>query len=192
MDKSLYRFLKWTAIVLTIAWIGWSFYDSTISPRNPGDLAYLEGNTLFEDGEYQRALVKYDEALVDDPEHIHAMRGRALTLMQLGQSVQALTAFNIVISLDPEFGASYAMRGVLHDRMGRYQQAIEDYERGLALDPELAEGPHWLTRFLRNQPQKPPSIAERAAYLRSELAKPESERLLRVPEQDAEQRSYKQ
>ena len=64
--------------------------------------------------------------------------------------------------------------------------------RVLELDPELIDGPHWLTRFLRNQPQKPPGIAERTAYLRKELAKPESERLLRVPEQDAEQRSYKQ
>ena len=192
MDKRLYAFLKWTAIVLTIAWIGWSFYDSSIAPRNPGDLAYLEGNNLFEDGEYQRALVKYDEALSEVPDHIHAMRGRALSLMELGQSPQALTAFNTAISLQPDFGAAYANRGVLHDRMGRYEQAIADYERGLALDPELAEGPHWLTRFLRNQPQKPPGVAERAAYLRTELAKPESERLLRVLELDAAQRSYKQ
>jgi tetratricopeptide (TPR) repeat protein len=167
-------------------------YDSMIAPRNPGDLAYLEGNNLFEDGNYQRALAKYDEALDEDPNHIHAMRGRALSLMQLGQSPQALAAFSTAIALDPDFGATYANRGVLHDRMGRYQQAIEDYERGLALDPELVEGPHWLTRFLRNQPQKPPGVAERAAYLRHELAKPESERLLRVPELDSEQRSYKQ
>jgi tetratricopeptide (TPR) repeat protein len=192
VDKSLYRFLKWTAILLTVAWIGWSFYDSMIAPRNPGDLAYLEGNNLFEDGEYPRALAKFDQALSEDPNHLHAMRGRALSLMQLGQSTQALAAFGIAISLDPEFGATYANRGVLHDRMGRYKKAIADYERGLALDPELVEGPHWLTRFLRNQPQKPPGIADRAAYLRQELAKPESERLLRVPELDAEQRTYKQ
>jgi len=192
VDKGLYRFLKWSAIILTLAWVGWSMYDSMIAPRNPGDLAYLEGNNLFEDGNYQRALAKYDEALDEDPNHIHAMRGRALSLMQLGQSPQALAAFSTAIALDPDFGATYANRGVLHDRMGRYQQAIEDYERGLALDPELAEGPHWLTRFLRNQPQKPPGVAERAAYLRRELAKPESKRLLRVPELDSEQRTYKQ
>lgn len=192
MDKGLYRFLVWTALVLTLAWIGWSIYDSMIAPRNPGDLAYLEGNNLFEDGHYERALQKYDEALSEDRNHIHAMRGRAQSLMQLGQSTQALTAFNTAIALTPEFGATYANRGVLHDRMGRYEKAIEDYERALALDPELVEGPHWLTRFLRNQPQKPPGVAERAAYLRGELAKPEGERLLRVPELDAEQRSYKQ
>ena len=192
MDKRLYRFLVWTAIVLTVAWVGWSLYDSMISPRQPGDMAYLEGNTLFEDGEYDRALDKYDEALDIVPDHIHALRGRARSLMQLGQSAQALATFNTAIALEPEFAASYANRGILHDRMGRYEMAIEDYERAIELDPEIAEGPHWLTRFLRNQPEKPPGIAERAAYLRKELTKPEGERLLRLPEVDAEQRSYKQ
>ena len=62
----------------------------------------------------------------------------------------------------------------------------------LELDPELAEGPSWLTRFLRNQADAPPTIADRARYLRAELAKPESERVLRVPEHDAQQRPYQQ
>jgi tetratricopeptide (TPR) repeat protein len=192
VDKRLYRFLVWTAIALTLAWVGWSLYDSMIGPRNPGDMAYLEANKLFEDGAYQRALDKYDEALNANPDHIFALRGRARSLMELGRPEQALAAFDAAISLAPDFGATYANRGILHDRTGRYEKAIEDYTRALELDPELAKGPHWLVRFLRNQPQKPPGIAERAAYLREELAKPENERLLKVPEMDAEQRSYRQ
>ena len=192
MNDGLYRFLKWTAITLACAWVGWSIYDSAIAPRNPGDLAYLDANTLFEDGEYERALALYDEALSIDPNHIHAMRGRARTLLELGRYLDALAAFDHAIARQPDFGATYANRGILYDRMGRYEKAVADYEQALALDPELAEGPHWLTRFLRNQPDKPPGVAERAAYLRNELAKPENERLLRVPELDAQQRSYKQ
>ncbi|GMQ75921.1 MAG: hypothetical protein BMS9Abin01_1182 [Gammaproteobacteria bacterium] len=192
MDKRHYQFLKWTAIVLALAWIGWSAYDSLIEPRNPGDMAYLTANKLFEDGEYQRALDKYDEALKENPDHIFALRGRARSLMQLGRPERALAAFDAAISLAPDFGASYANRGILYDRMGRYEKAVEDYTRALQLDPELAKGPHWLVRFLRNQPQKPPGIADRVAYLRQELAKPANERLLKVPEVDAEQRTYRQ
>jgi tetratricopeptide (TPR) repeat protein len=76
--------------------------------------------------------------------------------------------------------------------MGRHEEALADYMRALELDPELADGPHWLTRFLRNQPEAPPTIADRAAYLRAELAKPEAERVLRIPELDAQQRPYQQ
>jgi tetratricopeptide (TPR) repeat protein len=111
--------------------------------------------------------------------------------MQLGRNDDALRRFDSAIVRDPEFAATYANRGILHDRMGHYELAIADYDRALSLDSEISEGPHWLTRFLRLQAEKPPDIAERAAYLREQLAKPESERLLRVPELDEQQRPYK-
>ena len=75
--------------------------------------------------------------------------------------------------------------------MGQYEKALADYEQALQMDRELGEGPSWITRFFRLQPEKPPTILERARYLREQLAKPESERLLRVPEEDEKQRPYK-
>ncbi len=192
MDERAYRFLKWTAILLAVLWLGWSLYDSFLSERNPGDLQALEADTLFEDGAYDRALESYRAALKENPEHIYALRGKALSLMQLGRNSEALHAFDDLIARDPNFAGNYANRGILNDRMGRYREAIADYEHALRLDPKIAEGPHWLIRFLRNQPEKPPGIAERAAYLKAELAKPEGERVLRVPEVDAQQRPYKQ
>lgn len=192
MTETLYRFLKWTAISLAVAWIGWSLYDSFVVGRGAGDNAYHEANTLFEDGYYERALGKYQDALREAPEHLHARHGQAQALLQLGRFPEALQAFDAVIAMQPEFAAAYANRAILHDRMGHYERAIEDYERALALNPELARGPHWLTRFLRLQVEKPPTIADRARYLREQLALPEIERLLRVPEIDAMQRSYKQ
>jgi tetratricopeptide (TPR) repeat protein len=112
--------------------------------------------------------------------------------MQLGRSKDALADFNLAIKRQSEFAGTYASRGILYDRMGEYEKAIADYERALQLDPDIAKGPHWLTRFLRLQPEKPPTVADRARYLRAELAKPESQRMLRQPELDAAQRSYKQ
>lgn len=192
MSEGLYRLLFWTAVVVGVFVVGASVHEYLSGARNPGDLAYLDANTLFEDGEYARALALYDEALAADPNHIHALRGRARSLMQLGRFDEAMVVFDDAIEREPDFGATYANRGILKDRMGRYREAIADYERALALDAELADGPHWMTRFLRNQPHKPPGIAERAEYLRAELAKPEGRRLLSVPQLDAEQRSYKQ
>ena len=192
MDERLYQFLKWTAISLALAWLGWSIYDSFVRERAPGDLEFHEGETLFTDGYFERALAKYDQALEIAPDHIYARRSRARTLLQLERYGEALREFDEVIARAPDFAPSYANRGILHDRLGNYPQAVADYEQALALDPELDEGPHWLTRFLRMQPDKPPTIGARARYLREQLAKPESERLLRVPEVDEQQRSYKQ
>ncbi len=191
MDPRLYKFLKYTAIILAIGWVAWGLYDSYIVGYDPGDTEYHAGNKLFEDGSYERALIEYEAALKADPSHISSLRGKARTLMLLGENSKSLIAFDEAIALEPEFGGTYANRGILHDRMGNYELAIEDYLIALQLDPEIAEGPHWLTRFLRNQPEKPPGIAERAEYLMSEMKKPASERLLKVPEIDERQRTYK-
>lgn len=191
MDESLYKVLKYTAFSLVAAWIAWTIADTFFLERTPGNTAYQEGEIFFEDGEYQRALEKYEEALEAKPDTPHYVRAKARALMQLERYDESLLWFNRAADMQPYFGGTYANRGILHDRMGEYEQAVEDYEKALALDEEVGEGPHWLIRFLRNQPEPPPTVADRLAYLKQELAKPEGERLLRVPELDRAQRTYK-
>src|SRR5690606_14528018 len=105
---------------------------------------------------------------------------------------QALAVYDEAIARAPDFAGTYANRGILLDTMGRHEEALVDYTKALQLDPSIADGPNWLTRFLRKQAETPPTVADRAAYLRAELAKPEDERLLVVPEIDRQQRPYQQ
>ncbi len=191
MDERLYRGLVVTALVLTLAWVGWSVYEGVLMEANPGDAAYLAGNTYFEDEHYDEALREYEAALAANPGHLFAKRGQARSLLQLGRYPEALAVFDEVIGQAPGFAASYANRGILYDRMGDYEAALADYRQALRLDPELADGPSWITRFLRNQAERPPTIADRERYLREQLAKPESERVLRLPQADGKQRPYK-
>jgi tetratricopeptide (TPR) repeat protein len=186
------RALKAVAVAMAVLFVGWVVYDKFFAAVAPGDMAYFAGNQAFEDGDYARAEADYREALAAVPDHLFALRGLARSLHQEGRYDQALTAYDEAIARAPEFGATYANRGILLDTIGRHEEALADYMRALKLDPKLAEGPHWLTRFLRNQPEPPPTIADRAAYLRAELAKPEAERVLRNPELDAKQRPYQQ
>jgi tetratricopeptide (TPR) repeat protein len=202
MDDRLTRALKVVAVVLAVAFVGWAVYDKFFGSVAPGDMAYHAGNRAFEDGNYQRAAEEYRAALQEHPDHVHALRGLARSLHLAGQHDEALVLYDEAIARTPEqpedegervaLAATYANRGILLDTMGRHEEALADYTRALQADRETAKGPHWLTRFLRNQPEAPPTIADRAAYLRAELAKPESERVLRVPELDAQQRPYKQ
>jgi tetratricopeptide (TPR) repeat protein len=196
------QILKWVAISLFVAFVAWAVAEKFFISREPGDLAYHAANNLFEDGHYARAAAEYRKALAEDPDHLYALRGLARSLHLAGQHDEALSLYDETIAAVPEvpedegeraaLAASYANRGILLDTMGRHEAALEDYETALALDPEIAEGPNWLTRFLRNQAEAPPTIADRARYLRAEFQKPESERVLSNPDVDASQRPYKQ
>lgn len=178
------------AIALAVLSAGWFLYDSLIARRDPALDAQAAADRAFEDADYERALALYRERAALQPGNAFALRGVALSLMQLGRNDAALAAFAGAIAADPETAFAWANRGILHDRMGRHEAAAADYRRALALDPSVADGPHWLTRFLRNLPDRPPSVADRLAYIESELAKPPERRLLRVDEADAAQRPY--
>jgi tetratricopeptide (TPR) repeat protein len=191
MADTRYRFLKITAVVMAVAWFSWEGYRYFAQDHGPGYYQFEAAEKYFEDGEFKQALAEYNGALQQDPDNVYFTRAKARTLMQLNQYAEALQLYNQAIDMAPEFAGTYANRGILYDHMGQYHKAIADYDKALAMDPELAKGPNWLTRFLRLQPQKPPTIKDRAEYLKQELAKPESERVLRVPEADDEQRSYK-
>ena len=190
-NDPLYRTLRNIALVLGVAWVGWAFYDSYLVDKEPGVMVLAAAERHYEDGRYEEALAEYGNTLKISPGQIGAIRGQARTLLVLGRLNEALERYDEAIARDPGFAGQYANRGILLDRMGHYEEALDDYERALELDPEIAEGVHWLTRFLRNQSEKPPTIADRAAYLSQELAKPEAERLLRVPEEDEAQRPHK-
>jgi tetratricopeptide (TPR) repeat protein len=191
-DDRLTRTLKWVAVAMAVLFVGWAVWDKFFAAAAPGDMAWHAGNRAFEDGQYERALADYRSALEEAPDHVHALQGLATALHKLGRRDEALAVYDEAIARQPEVGATYANRGILLDTMGRHEEALADYDKALALDPELAEGPHWMTRFLRNQPDAPPTIADRAGYLRAELAKPEAERVLRMPELDDPQRPYQQ
>ena len=196
------RALKVVAVVMALGFVGWAVYDKFFASAAPGDMAYHAGNQAFEDGLYERAAEQYRAALNENPDHVYALRGLARSLHLAGRHDEALVLYDEAIARTPAqpedegeraaLAATYANRGILLDTMGRHEEALADYTTALEIDREAAKGPHWLTRFLRNQPEAPPTIADRAAYLRAELAKPEGERLLRVPELDAQQRPYEQ
>ena len=191
MDERLYRFLKYTAATMAVAWIGWTIYDTFLARTEPGEYAYHASTNHFADRSYDRALVEYDKALQENPGYTPALRGRAETLIMLDREPEAIEIYDQLIALQPDNAGHYANRGIAHDRLGHFEQALADYFTALALNPEVGEGPGWLTRFLRNQPEKVPGIADRARYIQEQLTLPAAERVLQVPEADASARPFK-
>jgi tetratricopeptide (TPR) repeat protein len=191
MADSTYKNLMRVAITLTVLWVGWSVYDGFLKDSSPHGQELAAAFRYLEDGQYQDALHIYQSLLKQDLNNNYALRGKAQALLQLGEFDHALAVYDEAVFREPNMGVTYANRGILKDRMGDYEGALADYRKALALEPEVADGPGFMTRFLRNQSEKPPTVADRANYLEEQLAKPESQRLLQVPEMDGAQRSYK-
>jgi tetratricopeptide (TPR) repeat protein len=191
MADSTYKYLMRVAIALTVLWVGWSIYDGFLKESTPEGQELAAAFRYLEDGQYQDALDIYQSLLNQDPNNNYALRGKAQALLQMGEYDQALTVYNEAVYREPDMGVTYANRGILKDRMGDYEGALADYRKSLALEPEVAKGPGFMTRFLRNQAEKPPTVADRAKYLADQLTKPESQRVLQLPEVDNAQRAYK-
>ncbi len=190
-DSGIYRFLVWAAVASVVLVIGSMLYQYVFVGDVPGELNYRRGNLRLEDGEYAKALTEFNLQLGLNPRSAVGFLGKGLALMGMSEFARALEAINTALAIEPKFPAAYANRGILHDRLGKHPEALADYRRALELDEEMGDGAHWLTRFMRNQPEPPPTFVDRAWYLEAQLKKPPSERLLQLPEVDAKQRSYK-
>jgi tetratricopeptide (TPR) repeat protein len=191
MDDASYRILTRVAIAAPVLSIGWIIFDALRSDPAPGDVALLAAERAFADARYERALNEYREVLRADPDRVEAIRGKARTLLQQGRPEESLRYFDLAIARAPEFAGTYANRGIAFDRMGEHRRALEDYEYALYLDASVADGPGWITRLLHMDAAGPPTIRDRADYLRAQLALPEGKRLLSMPEEDTAQRPYR-
>jgi len=189
MSLQTHRLLTIVAILGAVLWFGYEAYRHFID-RPPGDAEYFAANSLFKDGSFDRAVGSYEEALKIAPDHLPAMRGLANSLVQLKRYDEAIAVIERAMEIEPEFGGHYALRGIAYDHLGKHEQAMADYEKAIAMDDQIAGGMHWLDRLLYNVHEPPPTVADRLKYLKAEMAKPESERVLRIPEVDAAQRPY--
>lgn len=180
----------------------WSLLNAYLFDAPPGDYEVRQGDILLTDGRYDAALERFEAALVLSPDHRGALMGKAIAYLQSDRPAQAEATFTRLIdvlhrTLAPDdatgrgvLSGAYANRGILHDRLGRYEAALADYRQAMAIDPEAVAGPGLLHRILYGDAH-PGAVRQRAEYLQRQLALPEGERVMRVPELDERQRMYK-
>ncbi|MDH5798285.1 MAG: tetratricopeptide repeat protein [Paracoccaceae bacterium] len=200
-QKVLMRFVKLLALatfVMFSFWMGWSY----LQPGEPGDYHVRQGDIYLSSENYEDAIKSFDAALEASPDHRGALMGRAIAFMQLKRDKDAEAEFTYLIeyltknlqSDDPTgvgtLAAALANRGILYDRTGRYEKALADYIEAIKVDEGILKGPSLVDKIVYGTPDAA-TVRGRALYLKEQLALPESQRLLRVPEKDAEQRMHK-
>ncbi|HRW59600.1 MAG TPA: tetratricopeptide repeat protein [Defluviicoccus sp.] len=194
------RFIILMVVATFVMFTAWAVVREYLEAP-PGDYETRQGDILLTDRKYDEAIAKFSEALERSPNHRGAMMGRAITLLQGGRHDEAEAEFSHLIAfltetVEPDdatgigvLAAAYANRGILYDREGRFEAALADYREALKIDAGAVAGPGLMHKVLLHA--RPSTVADRARYLQEQLALPEDQRVLHVPEIDAKQRMHK-
>jgi len=98
-------------------------------------MASLASNHL-QNQQYEQSLVLYLVICGVDPDNDLALRGLALSYINLSQNSEAIAAARRLVQLDPDDPTTYAFLGDLYSSAERYDEGIEAYSQAIALDPE--------------------------------------------------------
>jgi len=120
----------------------------------------LSGQSYLENGDLERAIADFDQAIELDPDLAAAYQGRAWAYMQKGEVGRvtdydaadddtivgsqsdldhAIADFDQAIELDPDVPLAYLDRGLAYSLKGDPDRAIVDYDQAIELDPDDAE-----------------------------------------------------
>ena len=173
-----------------------SFFD-----RPAGDYDTERGDILLSSGEYDDAMSYFNKALDLSPNHRGALMGRALVFIQTEQYWEAEIELDYLIdwltkNLSPDdptgrgvLAAAHANKGIVLDRQGAHSEALANYIKALQVDEESVSGPGFVHKILYDP--RPSTVRDRARYIHEQLQLPEEQRLLRIPDLDAESRMHK-
>lgn len=109
----------------------------TVDPKDV-DACIHHGLAWAHEGEYDKAIADYDEAVRLDPKNasVYCFRGDALNKKL--EYDKAIADYDEAIRLDPKKALAFYCRGSFWDGKGKYDRAIADYDEAIRLDPTKA------------------------------------------------------
>ncbi len=111
------------------------------SPNEPNskfaDLA-RRGSDAFERGDYDQAIIAWDEAIRINPNDSEVHRCRGDASLNKHELDKALSEYDEAIRLDPKNGMAYCCRGAASTAKGDFDIAIASFDAAIRLDPEIA------------------------------------------------------
>ncbi|MFC2019631.1 tetratricopeptide repeat protein [Chloroflexota bacterium] len=125
-------------ILILFALLVSSVLGSCNSAKGTADWHVEQGIQLFEQGDYEAAMLEYDEAIRLDPEYARAYYDRGTIYGVLGQHEQAIQEYSEAIRLDPEDAWAYGNRGGSYLELGEIERGIEDLDESIRLSPKEA------------------------------------------------------
>ena len=97
-----------------------------------------DGEALSKNGDYEKALQEFNEAIRLSPGLAPAHYGRGEIYFQRGDYRQAIRDFTRTIDIAPDYTFAYYSRGVANERTGEIEEAILDFTHTVRLKPSYA------------------------------------------------------
>uniref|UniRef100_A0ABS3MSH6 Tetratricopeptide repeat protein n=1 Tax=Bradyrhizobium quebecense TaxID=2748629 RepID=A0ABS3MSH6_9BRAD len=96
------------------------------------------GLAFRSNGEIDRAIADYDQAIRLMPDYHVAINNRGVALMAKGEFDRAIADFDRAIQLKPDYLAAFAARAAAYSRKGLFDRAIADLDVLIKADPRNA------------------------------------------------------
>lgn len=119
-------------------------------------------------GEYDKAVIQFQNALGTDPGNDTVFRELARTYEVQGEHEKAEEAFQEAIRQKPEYWASYNQLGVFYLFRGRYEDAIAQFDQVVDLAPDNYRGYLNLgnSYFFNEEPEKAREMYEKSMSIK--------------------------
>jgi tetratricopeptide (TPR) repeat protein len=100
----------------------------------------VEGQSLLNRNEPEKALAYFDQALALDPKSAETLIKKAAALEKLNRLEEAIACYDNAIEADGSMTIAYLHKGGLFNRMSRYEEALQCYEHALHTHDKRTSG----------------------------------------------------
>jgi serine/threonine protein kinase/Flp pilus assembly protein TadD len=100
---------------------------------------YLLAQTQRAAGQFEQALILYEQALRIDPDHFWALQNVGLCHQRLLRFHAAVAAYNACVAHRPEEPRPYLTRAIAYAYLKQFDRALADVNKAMELDPNLME-----------------------------------------------------
>ncbi|WP_069201610.1 tetratricopeptide repeat protein [Rickettsia felis] len=111
---------------------------NSLDLKNDAEHYFRQGQRLYGNGEYEEALISFEEAsnIITRSMYYHH-KGKAL--LKLERAEEAIKAFNRAIELKPDYAEAYNEKGYALASLEKHNDAISCYNKAIALKPDYAD-----------------------------------------------------